>query len=336
MEDPTRSPSRFTSFPIKGPFLPKTKQSFPKKEISRSTLIIWAIFVLSNGHNNTSKRPGRKNYEQFFSSVLDNTNAIRRTLIRTHFHRECTPSHLAWRPLFLSGYQLKINYKKLHIMRPYTFLFCFFCLIFVTTTSAAQDSFYTLHTSPQARAISFESLDTIYYAPVCGDNGKTYINTTLATADGIDSWTTGRCDAYIQPVELDASQLWISSVGVNDWVESSSFESNGYADNTNIIFEVAAGHENRVDLQSELLNGECSLQWTIWIDFNENHQFESDEQVFQSKEGIVNGSLQLPTGIKTEIITRMRIALTPVVDANSLVDEPTSGEIEDYSIHITE
>lgn len=221
-------------------------------------------------------------------------------------------------------------------MKPYTFLFYFICLIFVTTTSAAQNSFYTLHTLPQATAIPFESLDTIHYAPVCGDNGKTYINTTLATADGIDSWTTGRCDAYIQPVALDASQLWISSVGVNDWVESSSFENKGYVDNTNIIFEIAAGHENRVDLQSELLNGDCLLQWTIWIDFNENHQFESDEQVFQSKEGIVNGSLQLPTGIQTEIITRMRISLRPVADADTLINELTTGEIEDYSIYITQ
>lgn len=221
-------------------------------------------------------------------------------------------------------------------MKPYTFLFCFFCLIFVTTTSAAQDSFFTLHTLPQATAISFESLDTIHYAPVCGDNGKTYINTTLAKGDGVDSWMAGACSAYTQPEALDASQLWISSVGVNDWVESSSFERSGYVDNTNIIFEIASEHENRVDLQSELLNGDCLLQWTIWIDFNENHQFESSEQVFQSKEERVNGSLQLPAGIKTEVITRMRIALTPVADANSLVNALTTGEIEDYSIYITQ
>lgn len=221
-------------------------------------------------------------------------------------------------------------------MKPYTFLFCFICLIFVTSTTAAQDSFYTLHTSPQVTAISFESLDTIHYVPVCGDNGKTYINTTLAKADGIDSWTAGACSAYVQPVALNPSQLWISSVGINDWVENSSFESNGYVDNTNIIFEIASGHENRVDLQSEWLNGECLLEWTIWIDFNENHQFESNEQVFQSTEGIANGSLQLPAGIKTEIITRMRIALRPVADSGTLVNEVTTGEIEDYSIYITQ
>lgn len=336
MEDQARRTSRFASFPINGRFLPKTKQSPPKKEISPFTLIIWAIFVLSSGHNNTSKRPRRKNYEQFFSSLLDNTNAIRRTLIRTHFHRECTSSHLTRGPLFLLDYQWKINYKKYNIMKPYPFFFCFICLIFVTTTTAAQGSFFTLHTLPQATAISFESLDTIHYVPVCGDNGKSYINTALAKADGIDSWTAGECSAYAQPAALDPSQLWISSVGINDWAENSAFDSNGYVDNTNIIFEIAAEHENRVDLQSELLNGECSLQWTIWIDFNENHQFEASEQVFQSKEEIVNGALQLPTGIKTEIITRMRISLTPVADANTLVTELTTGEIEDYSIYITQ
>lgn len=221
-------------------------------------------------------------------------------------------------------------------MKPYTFLFCFICLIFVTTTTAAQDSFYKLHTLPQVTAISFESLDTIHYAPVCGDNGKTYINTTLAIADGMDTWTTGECSAYIQPAHLDPSNLWISSVAINDLVENSSFESKGYVDNTNIIFDLSAKHENRIDLQSELLNGDCLVQWTIWIDFNENHLFETDELVLQSNTGMVSSAFQLPEGIKTDFITRMRICLAPIADANTQTTELNTGEIEDYAIYITQ
>jgi hypothetical protein len=221
-------------------------------------------------------------------------------------------------------------------MKSDIFLFPFICLIFATTTTAAQDSFYNLHTLPQVTAISFESLDTIQYSPVCGDNGKTYINTKLAKADGIGAWTAGECSAYIQPAHLDPSNLWISSVAVNDLVENSSFESKGYVDKTNIIFDLSAKHENRIGLQSELLNGDCLVQWTIWIDLNENHQFEIDELVFQSNAGIVSSDLQLPEGMKTDFITRMRICLAPVADANPQAAELSIGEIEDYAIYITQ
>ncbi|MEZ5041040.1 MAG: Kazal-type serine protease inhibitor [Saprospiraceae bacterium] len=219
-------------------------------------------------------------------------------------------------------------------MKPLSIVFILFFSIFVSATTKAHQGFFFTQDSLQLSLPHLEVNDTIFYEPVCGSNGKTYINAEMAREAGIQDWQLGSCADYETMQSALPGALWISQVEVNELSHSSAFEQEGYANFTNVIFELFTKQENDISLSSELASVDCPVQWTIWIDFNENRQFEEAERVLQAVSQDTQMQFELPEGIAIDYITRMRICLTPMqatMDSGIL----EMGEVEDYAVYIT-
>ncbi len=128
---------------------------------------------------------------------------------------------------------------------------------------------------------------------------------------------------------------WIENVIVGN-VNNSSGNNNGYADFTGLVAELTQGGSVAISLTPGFNNTVYSEVWRIWIDFNQDGDFDDNgETVFETESTTtVNGSIQVPMEASLGE-TRMRIAMkwggipTPC-------ETFSYGEVEDYTVSISE
>lgn len=140
---------------------------------------------------------------------------------------------------------------------------------------------------------------------------------------------------YCESQGLNTNFEFIESVAM-DGNANASGNNNGYADFTGYVFELEQGGEHDLLLTPGFTSSTYTENWKIWIDFNQDSDFDdAGEEVFSgSSDAAISGLINIPIGASLGQ-TRMRISMqwggTP---------EPCStftyGEVEDYTVDITE
>lgn len=207
-----------------------------------------------------------------------------------------------------------------------------FCLFFHLLVATGQNSFVATSPAKYASIDYFESVDTILYMPVCGADGKTYLNETEARLAGITKWANCKCSSY-KEVEIEKVDMaWIERIVINDMESTEQVFGQAYEDHSNIIFELQKTDQNYLSLVGVNGSEDCQMEWSIWIDFNENHLFEPGEQVFEGSANQEEIILNLPKHIEQEFITRMRVIWAQ--GSNHILGKVAIGEVKDYAVYI--
>ena len=140
---------------------------------------------------------------------------------------------------------------------------------------------------------------------------------------------------YCSVASSDASYEWISNVEVGSFSNSSG--SSTYSDFTGQVINAEAGTVS-MTFTPGFRSSSYTEFWTVWIDLNKDGDFDdSGEKVYASagSSSAVTGEMTLPaSAVGTE--TRMRIAMTYNATATGPCASFQYGEVEDYTINITE
>lgn len=177
----------------------------------------------------------------------------------------------------------------------------------------------------------FESTDTILYQPVCGIDGKSYINAEEAEAAGLSEWTLGDCCSYEKIIVEDAEMAWIEQIIINDVELELTEWAVGHQDQTHQFFDLYRSQVNFISLGGESTNETCGMKWTIWIDFNENRLFEASELVYEGTQSREDIQLKLTTQVEGELVTRMRVRWTAENEGQKS-GKMAIGEVADYTV----
>lgn len=108
----------------------------------------------------------------------------------------------------------------------------------------------------------------------------------------------------------NASYEWIDYVALGN-MKSTTASDNGYGDYTNKVATASIG-ENTIQFSADFVNSNTYLEyWTVYIDFNQNGQFESEELVvntFEKSREIKSMKFSIPQTAKLGE-TRMRVSM---------------------------
>ncbi|WP_281613393.1 M4 family metallopeptidase [Flammeovirga sp. SubArs3] len=186
-------------------------------------------------------------------------------------------------------------------------------------------------TFADARTFSIQSAIDLY-----GSGSNEVVQTTNAWyAVGVGS-EYGTI-AYCASKGNDASYEWIANVTVADLVNTTG-TNGGYNDfSSSKSVSLAAGNSYNVSLSPGFSNSSYDEYWKIWIDFNEDGDFEdANELVFDAgslSSTTVTGSITIPASVGPAS-TKMRVSMK--YNASQTVCETFDyGEVEDYAVEIT-
>ena len=131
----------------------------------------------------------------------------------------------------------------------------------------------------------------------------------------------------------NASYEYIDNVAVGG-ISNVSSSNNGYGDFTSLTGNLPYGN-NTIIFSAGFSGSSYTEFWKVWIDFNKNGVFETNEEVVSgssSSSANLSASFTVPTSALTGK-TRMRVAMK--WDAAPTACETFSyGEVEDYSVNI--
>ncbi len=171
-----------------------------------------------------------------------------------------------------------------------------------------------------------------------GEGSQEEISVTNAMyAIGVgDSYDGGGTtpDNYCTSKGNDASYEWISNVEIGTY--SNSSDGAGYTDFTSENIELGAGESYNITLTPGFGSSSYDEYWKIWIDYNNDFSFTSDELAFDAgslSSTDVNGTISIPAGTEGTS-TRMRITMKYNGEP-SACETFDYGEVEDYTVTIT-
>ncbi|CAM1354464.1 endonuclease [Tenacibaculum insulae] len=150
-------------------------------------------------------------------------------------------------------------------------------------------------------------------------------STTVTTKANIVTYCTAKGN--------NASYEFIDYVAIGGIANTSTFN-NGYADFTSLTANLTYGN-NTIIISAGFSGSSYTEFWKVWIDFNQNGIFESNEEVVSGSSSS-SANLSANFSVPTEALngkTRMRVAMK--WDAAPTACETFSyGEVEDYSVNI--
>src|SRR6056297_2993543 len=141
-------------------------------------------------------------------------------------------------------------------------------------------------------------------------------------------------DEYCSSKGNDASYEWVSNVEIGNYSNSSGGA--GYTDFTSENIELNAGESYSITLIPGFGSSSYDEYWKIWIDYNNDFSFTSDELVFDAgslSSTAVNGTISIPAGTEG-VTTRMRISMK-YNGEQTACETFDYGEVEDYTVTIT-
>jgi len=167
-----------------------------------------------------------------------------------------------------------------------------------------------------------------------GENGYMRIkygaNNIGYAAAYVDYNGTTPPDEYCASAGNDASYEWISQVDVGDFSYSSGSDG-GYADYTGQTITLTSGASANVTLTPGFNSSTYQEYWKIWIDFNNDKDFDdAGEEVFSGNgSAAVSGSFTVSSGASGT--TRMRVTMK-YNGAPTSCETFDYGEVEDYTV----
>ena len=143
----------------------------------------------------------------------------------------------------------------------------------------------------------------------------------------ISGGTQNYCRAYSRNADFE----WIESVKVGN-INHTSGNNLGYGDFTSLSLNTFPGQIVNIELKPGFKNSIFNEAWSLWIDLNQNGEFEPSERLFQSSASstIASGQIRIPSDTPTGQ-TRMRIIMQWNKDAAPCGATPW-GEVEDYTV----
>jgi len=128
---------------------------------------------------------------------------------------------------------------------------------------------------------------------------------------------------------------WIDVFGLNDLYNTST-ANGGYGDFTNLTANVSQGTSYTVSLSAGYKRRVYTEYWTVWIDFNIDGEFTSDEIVVQGSVAdadVYTATVDIPA-TATMGQTRLRVSMSDA-GYTAACGSFSYGEVEDYTINIT-
>src|SRR5690606_2563300 len=126
---------------------------------------------------------------------------------------------------------------------------------------------------------------------------------------------------------------WIDLVRLNS-INNSSGNDGGYKDNTSLSTNAAYG-SNTIQYSAGFSSGSYREYWRVWIDYNQNGTFDSNELVV-NRNSTSSGTLSTTFNIPTSALpgpTRMRVSMK-YNSSQTACESFTYGEVEDYTVNI--
>jgi len=131
----------------------------------------------------------------------------------------------------------------------------------------------------------------------------------------------------------DASYEWIAEVQIGTYTNSS--DGAGYTDFTNETVELTAGESYDISLTPGFSNSSYDEYWKIWIDYNNDTSFTSDELVYDAgslSSSTVTGTINVPSDVSG--VKRMRVSMK-YNGEQTPCETFDYGEVEDYNVNIS-
>lgn len=145
---------------------------------------------------------------------------------------------------------------------------------------------------------------------------------------------------YCTPDEFTTEPSYISKVTLDDFEKNSMAGTNGYQNFEGTSqFKITRGQTNTIAMETQ--SNHQGFESKLWIDYDHNGDFESDEVYTGNQSGSnFNFNVTVPTSALNGL-TRMRIVYQRIFGGNQIVacDAVTSlliGEVEDYCVNIVE
>ncbi|MEL7248513.1 MAG: S8 family serine peptidase [Bacteroidota bacterium] len=127
---------------------------------------------------------------------------------------------------------------------------------------------------------------------------------------------------------------FIEAVQIAD-LSNNSGDNGGYADFTNLAANVTLGENVNINLTPGFVSGVFIEAWKIWIDYNQDGDFDDlGEAVFSptGSNSIISGSFTIPADANLGT-TRMRVSMKWNTAATAC-ESFSFGEVEDYTVSI--
>jgi subtilisin family serine protease len=133
----------------------------------------------------------------------------------------------------------------------------------------------------------------------------------------------------------NSSYEWIDLVQLGS-IDHSSGNDGGYADNTNLVTNLAQGSSQTIYFSAGFSSWSYTEYWHVWIDFNHDGTFSDTERVAygsSSNAETISADFTVPTNALPGT-TRMRVSMK--YNAAATPCETFSyGEVEDFTVNIT-
>jgi vibriolysin len=129
------------------------------------------------------------------------------------------------------------------------------------------------------------------------------------------------------------SMEWVAGVQVGSMNNASGAA--GYTDFTSITCNLVGGNNVNVTLTPGFSGSTYTEYWKIWIDYNDDHDFDdAGEEVFSGVgSSTVTGSFTVASGVN--IVSRMRVSMK-YAGYPTPCESFTYGEVEDYTVSVVD
>ena len=170
----------------------------------------------------------------------------------------------------------------------------------------------------------------VQVASICGTNpASAYSSSILFTTQISYCDATGNDDSY----------EYIKQVQIGSWSKTSgdSMDGVGYSDFTqDTPTDIEVDTQYTITITPEWTGSSYSEGYAVWIDYNRDGSFTTDERIFQNSATTatsVSGQFTVPSGLSAGT-TRMRVLMDDAVTPNDPCDSFNYGEVEDYTVNI--
>lgn len=198
----------------------------------------------------------------------------------------------------------------------------------IKPASGANWTAYTASTTSQSFTGLAEA--TQYQVRVAAVNSQSQSAYSAILTVTTDTGNTNP-DSYCASKGQNSAQTYIAYASLYD-MSNTSGSDNGYGNYTSKVANVNTGVTTSLYFRT---NSNQTVYWKVWIDYNQNNSFESNEEVASATStnaGYQVAYVTIPSSAASGA-TRMRVS-AKVGSAPTACEAFSEGEVEDYTVNI--